>query len=176
MTPIARLTDSLPRLADGDGGVPRRILVPVDAFGLSERALALGARIGCAVGGEVRVLHIRVFDPPVRSTGRFYTESASHATSVLDQAVTAAWEVGCRASGITFDAQRAGIAQAISAAADGWHADLIILTRRRRRVIGMLLLGSVTHQVMRLAPCPVVAVSTSAHRAGPSQPMATDQP
>jgi nucleotide-binding universal stress UspA family protein len=162
MTSTASLSDSpgVSRavLAGGGGGSLRRILVPADAFGHAARGLALAARVSCAVGGELRVVHIRAFDPPARGCGRFYVESATDATAVIDRALTGAWGHGCRASGIVVDAERSLIARAILAAASEWRADVIILTRRPRRALGVVLLGSITHQVMREARCPVLVV------------------
>ncbi len=149
---------SLAVLAGGGGGSLRRILVPVDASGHAARGVALAARVSCAVGGELRVVHVRAFDPPGCGCGRFYAESAAEATGVIDQALTGAWSCGCRASGIVVDAQRSLIARAITGAASEWRADVIILTRRPRRAISILLLGSISHQIMREARCPVLVV------------------
>ncbi len=159
MPPTASLPDSpaMP-LTDGGEGSRRRVLVPVDSVDHCASALALGAWFGCAVGGELRVVHVRAFNPPVRGQGRFYTESSSQATAVIDQAVTGAWHSGCRANGIVVDAERTQIARAICSAASQWQADMIVLARRPRRALGILLLGSVAHQVMRLARCPVLVV------------------
>jgi nucleotide-binding universal stress UspA family protein len=162
MPSTVKLSDSpgiTPAVMAGDGGGSlRRILVPVDACGHAARGLALAALVSCAIGGELRVVHIRPFDPPARCCGRFYAESASGATAVIERALTGAWSHGCRASGIVVDAQRSLIARAITEAACQWRADVIILTRRPRRAFGVLLLGSVTHEVMREARCPVLVV------------------
>jgi nucleotide-binding universal stress UspA family protein len=159
MTRTASLPDSPAiQLADGGGGSLRRILVPVDMCGNSARGLVLAERVSCAVGGEIRVVHIRAFAPPVRNSGRFYLESSADATAVIERALTAAWGAGWRASGIVMDAERSHVAHAICKAASDWKADVIVLTRRPRRAVGILLLGSVAHQVMRHACCPVLVV------------------
>jgi nucleotide-binding universal stress UspA family protein len=162
MTSTVSLPDSpglsLAAMAGNGGGSLRRIFVPVDASGRAAPGVALAARLSCAVGGELRVVHIRPFDPPSRCCGRFYPESSADATAVLDRALTRAWSNGCRASGIVVEAQRSLIARAITTAAEQWRADVIILTRRPRWAAGVLLLGSVTHQVMRETRCPVLVV------------------
>jgi nucleotide-binding universal stress UspA family protein len=158
MTSVEILEHGPALRADGGGGSLGRILVPVDAFGRSSRALALAAQVASIVGGEVRVVHIRPFEPPVRGTGRFYLESSSEATDVIDRAVSGAWRCGCPASGVVVDAERSRIAAAICEIARSWKADMIILARRPRRAIGILLLGSVAHQVLRQACCPVLIV------------------
>jgi hypothetical protein len=65
-------------------------------------------------------------------------------------------------------AGRGELAAASAAQAAARSADLIAMTRRPRRPINVLLLGSVPDQVMRRAACPVLAVhpgpATSAGR------------
>jgi hypothetical protein len=68
-----------------------RILVPVDAFNHSCDALTLATGLCRADAGQLRIVHVRMFDPPVKGTGRFYTESSQDATVVVEQAVARAW-------------------------------------------------------------------------------------
>jgi nucleotide-binding universal stress UspA family protein len=177
MTTTVSLPDSpvIP-LAGGGGDSMRRILVPVDAFGHGASALALGMQIAAAIGGQLRVVHVRAFDPPLRGTGRFYLESSPEATAVIDRAVTRAWQCGCRASGVVKDAERTQIARAICATAGDWKADLIILSRRPRSAVSILFCGSIGHQVMRHARCPVLVVRPLNPGAVPPQPAGTDRP
>jgi len=142
-----------------DGGPSfRRILVPVDAFGRSSGALALATRLCLADAGKLRIVHVRVFDPPVKGTGRFYPESSEDATAVLERAAAGAWARGAKASGVVVDCQRGLVAQAISDAGQDFNAELIVLARRSRLAISRLLLGSIADQVMRRATCPVLVV------------------
>jgi hypothetical protein len=106
-------------------------------------------QVSCAIGGELRVVHIRAFDPPARNTSRFFVESSSEATAVIDRAVSAAWQCGCRASGIVVDAERSKIARAICKAAGDWKADVIILARRPRRAISRVNSSEVVFHVSR---------------------------
>jgi nucleotide-binding universal stress UspA family protein len=162
MTSMDRLTVSLPdgtALPGGHGGESlQRMLVPVSAPDDSAAALALAARACAAVDGMLRVVHIRVFDPPMRGCGRFYPESSAQATAVIEQALTGVWPLGVKASGIVIDAERSRLARAITSAARDWGAGVIVLTRRSRPAISRLLLGSVADQVMRNAACPVLVV------------------
>jgi nucleotide-binding universal stress UspA family protein len=142
----------------GYGGALRRIAVPADGQPGSITAVALAARLCIATGGELLVVHVRIYDPPVRGSGRFFPESSEAATSVLDNAVSGAWGFGARARGVVVDAPRRQTAAAISRAASGWDADAIVLTRRARPGISRLVLGSVSDQIMRKADCPVLVV------------------
>jgi len=142
----------------GRGGSLQRMLVPVSTPGDSAAALALAARACTAVGGMLRVVHVRVFFPPVRGCGPFYPESSAQATAVIEEALTGVWPLGVKASGIVIDAERSRRARAITAAARDWGAGVIVLTRRSRPAVSRLLLGSVADQVMRRAACPVLVV------------------
>ena len=119
MTSMDQFSVSLPdgTAPNGGGGSLQRMLVPVGAPGGSAAALALAARACAAVNGTLRVVHVRIFDPPIRSCGRYYPESGEQAAAVIDQALTGVWPLGIKASGVVIDAQRSLLAQAIAAAA-----------------------------------------------------------
>jgi nucleotide-binding universal stress UspA family protein len=137
----------------------QRILVPVDPFGRADRALALAARFSAAVGGRLRLIHVRMWDPAAKGGGgRFYLQTSEEATVVLEKALTRVWETGVPASGVVVDAHRAQIAHVIAAEAHSWGAEVMVVTRRRRTAIGVLLLGSLPDELMRQVSCPVLVV------------------
>jgi nucleotide-binding universal stress UspA family protein len=144
--------------AQVSGGEPsfRRILVPVRAPGEAAGALAVAARVCSAINGVLRLVHVRIYDPPLRGAGRFYPETAGEA--VLDEALLTLWASGLRAATAVVNAPRGQVAAAIARQASAWPADVIVLTRRPRPAISRLVLGSVSDQVMRTASCPVLAV------------------
>jgi nucleotide-binding universal stress UspA family protein len=154
---MALIQPTRPGVATG-GGDMRRILVPVDPDGYSGAALAQAVSLCTAMTGQIRVVHVRIFDPPLRSCGRFYPQSSQQATDLLEQAVATAWAGGARASGVVVEAQRTQVAQAISAAARDWNAGLIVMGHRPRREITKMLCGSVADLVMREVTCPVQVV------------------
>jgi nucleotide-binding universal stress UspA family protein len=146
-------------LTDNSGGSFRRVLVPVDSFGAATNALAMAARIGQTTGGPLRLVHVRVWDPPVpRGGGRFYPEVSEEATAVLDNAMNYAWARGVDATGIIVEAQRSQMATAIVTEASQWGADVIVLTARPRRFITLGVWDKATRQVMQGAACPVLIV------------------
>jgi nucleotide-binding universal stress UspA family protein len=53
---------------------------------------------------------------------------------------------------------RKKVATAIVQQAAAWHADVIVLTRRRLLAVSRMVLGSVADKVMRNASCPVLTV------------------
>jgi nucleotide-binding universal stress UspA family protein len=143
-------------------GAFRRVLVPIDSFGLSGDALALAARMGRSVCGPLRLVYVRVWDPPLpRGAVRFYPQSTLEATAALDRALTLVWACGVEASGVVVDAERSETAAAILAEASTWDADVIVLTHRPRRIISLSLWDKVARQVMREADRPILIVSPS---------------
>jgi len=146
------------RPADGSSAF-RRILVPVSAPDESRPALAVAARI-CALGnGVLRLVHVRICDPPLPIAGSFYLETVGEAAAVLEEALLMAWACGGpRATTAVVDARRSDVAAAIAWQAAAWPADLIVMARRPRLAITRLFGGSVPDQTMRKAGCPVLAV------------------
>jgi nucleotide-binding universal stress UspA family protein len=147
-----------PGASAGGGGTPlQRIFVPVDSFGRADRPLALAARFGATAGGQLRLVHVRMWDPAARGGGgRFYFETSEQATAVLEQALTSVWAYGVPASGVVVDAARSRVARAIAAEARSWGAEVMVVSRRPRAAIGVLVLGSLSNQLMREAGCPVL--------------------
>jgi nucleotide-binding universal stress UspA family protein len=150
-------------LAGDSGGSFRRVLVPVDSFAESINALAMAVRIGQTTGGSLRLVHVRMWDPPVRTRGggRFYPETSEEATTVLDNAMNYGWARGVEASGVVMEAQRSCMATAIVREASRWGADVIVLTARPRRFVILGVWDKATRQVMQAASCPVLLVHPS---------------
>jgi nucleotide-binding universal stress UspA family protein len=146
------------QLGAGDGPSFRRILVPIRQASDAAPALAVAARACGATIGVLRLIHVRIYDPPLRTVGRFYPQTRSEAAAVPDEALPIAWGYGLRATTAVVDAPRGEVATAIAWHASAWRADVIVMTRRPSLAICRLLLGSVPDQVMRKADCPVLAV------------------
>jgi nucleotide-binding universal stress UspA family protein len=144
--------------APGDGPSFRRILVPIRHLSEAAETLAVAARVCCSTNGVLRLVHVRIFDPPMRGTGRFYPETRSEAAAIPDEALPIVWAYGLRASTAVVEAQRGNVAAAIARQASAWHADMIVMSRRPSPAICRFLLGSVPDQVMRKSNCPVLAV------------------
>jgi nucleotide-binding universal stress UspA family protein len=145
----------------GDGPSFRRIFVPVRSPGESAEALTAAARVcGSTINGMLRLVHVRIYDPPMpRCPSVFYPETSADAAALLDEALLIVWGSGAAATTAVVDAPRGEVAAAIARQASMWRADVIVLTRRRRPAISRLVLGSVADQVMRKASCPVLTVN-----------------
>jgi nucleotide-binding universal stress UspA family protein len=107
--------------------------------------------------GEARVLHLNLRE----SYGgrRFPLETDATASYAAEAAVFELRMAGMAASGLVRHALIGKAAEAITAEATEWGADLIILGPPRRGELASRLLGSVTLNVLQHAPCPVLVAS-----------------
>jgi nucleotide-binding universal stress UspA family protein len=140
----------------------QRMLVPTDFSPQSEAAWGLARRLARAVGAEVVLLHAFV-EAPLYSESAFAAERvrevyASGRKWVEDQ--LARWQANAQQEGLTVKTLlRVGVAhEEIVAAARAEGADLIVIGTHGYGGVDRLLLGSVADRVIRLAPCPVLAV------------------
>jgi hypothetical protein len=112
--------DSPAPLDDG-GGQFRRVLVPIDSSGPTSNGFALAVRMGRTACAQLRLIHVRIWDPPVpKGGGRFYPETSEEAAVVLDDGLSCAWAFEVEASGVVVDAERSLIAPAILTEACAW--------------------------------------------------------
>ena len=151
-------------LGPGGGASVRRILVPIRQVSDAVETLAVAARVCSSTQGVLRLVHVRIFDPPVRGGGRFYPETATEAAAVADEALPVIWAYGVRAMTAVVAAPRAEVAVAIAQQAAAWRADLIVMTRRPSAALWRLIMRSTPDQVMRRATCPVLVVNPTPHR------------
>ena len=109
--------------------------------------------------GEARVLHLNLRE----SYGgrRFPLETDATASYAAEAAVFELRMAGMAASGQVRHALVGKAAEAITAEATEWGADLIILGPARRGGLATRLLGSVTLNVLQHAPCPVLVASSA---------------
>jgi nucleotide-binding universal stress UspA family protein len=145
-------------LASGYGPTFRRILVPIRLAADAAETLAVAARICSSADGVLRLLHVRIYDPPLRGAARFYPQSRSEAAAIPDEALPMVWAYGLRAATAVVEAPRGDVAAAIAWQASDWRADVIVMTQRPSPAICRLFHGSVPDRVMRKSDCPVLAV------------------
>jgi hypothetical protein len=107
--------------------------------------------------GEARVLHLNLRE----SYGgrRFPLETDATASYAAEAAVFELRMAGMAASGLVRHAMIGKAAEAITAEATEWGADLIILGPARHGELASRLRGSVTLNVLKHAPCPVLVAA-----------------
>ena len=139
-----------------------RILVPTDFSAGSERAWAVARQLAGPLGAELILFHV-VIEAPLFSEGPF---TMKHARSVFSAArewantTLGEWTAAATASGLRARSiVGTGVPhKEIMATAALEHADLIVMGTQGRGGLDRALLGSVAERVIRLAPCPVLAV------------------
>lgn len=146
---IGRVKRSYPRM--------RRILVPLDFSGKSREALRYATPVASKFGARLVLLHVLeekadiAQDKPLPSGNPRRT--AAHKRLRETALQFAQPEL------IERTIVRVGPpAREIVAAARTLGVDLLAITTEGKRGLGRLIRGSVAEQVLRLAPCPVLAV------------------
>ena len=132
---------------------PRVLIAVADASQVGP-VVELARRAGV---GQARVLHLNLRE----SYGgrRFPLETDATASYAAEAAVFELRMAGLAASGLVRHALIGKAAEAITAEATEWGADLIILGPSRRGELASRLLGSVTLNVLQHASCPVLVAS-----------------
>jgi nucleotide-binding universal stress UspA family protein len=131
----------------------RRILVPIDWSELSQRALDLAAHLAREHAAELFLLYVvplpaLMYGPPPESYSNHLLEELRRLRPG-DPKVRVQYLVAEGAPDL-----------AILSAARGSQCDLIVMGTHGRTGLKRLLLGSVAEDVIRKAPCPVLAVKT----------------
>lgn len=146
----------------------RRILVPVDGSGTSDRALAEAIRLARLSGGQLRLLHVvdalSVSLTPeslMPANPAFHDMLREGGRVILARALQAARDAGVPADTVLLDALALRVSPLIVDEAAHWGADLIVVGTHGRRGVQRVLLGSDAEQVVRLSPVPVLLVRGS---------------
>ncbi len=140
--------------------IPRRILVPTDFSPGAERALRLALRLGAWFGAEIHLLHVHV----LLDDSRLTDGNRSAVEQMLAEGEAAARHaLSERADGTKLDVtthvvRRLAPAEAIAEAAAELGCDLVTIGSHGHRGLKSWLLGSVTEEVVRTAPVPVLTV------------------
>jgi nucleotide-binding universal stress UspA family protein len=133
----------------------RRLLVPRDFSAASEAALLLGVDLAKRASADLLLLHAEVLhsDPAA--------ERAEEARSLSVEAVRE--QLGAPGGGVRQEVVRdVAAAPAIVRFAEEHDVDLIVMGTHGRRGVRRWLLGSVTEEVIRAAPCAVLAARAEA--------------
>lgn len=139
-----------------------RIVVPTDFSTCAEQAWSLARRLARAVEAELVLVHVLV-ETPLFSETPFtmghardvFAAARQWAEEMLDKWVAEAHAEGLKARATL----RTGSAhQEIVTLVVDERADLVVVGTHGRGGLNRALLGSVADRVIRLSPCPVLAV------------------
>ena len=159
---LQRLDDELHQIAPQDGDDPRRlrpgswrILLAVDNSEPSARAVNAAAAIAQVCAGEVMVFHLREVERMPKGPA---FESQKEAKELVAAIVERLRGEGVSAEGTVRATRPDQVARDIADRARQMGADLIVLGSRGLSGLTSLLTGSVAHQAIRRAGCPVLVV------------------
>lgn len=136
----------------------QKILLGVDGSDHSKRAAEASGELARLTDGEVQVVHIVEYTLYGARGGALPAEHMPESTAVVDEVVKALDDKGVKASGNLEWAPAGRVANALIEDAKLREADLIVIGSRGLGDFTGLLLGSVSHKLVHLAPCPVLVV------------------
>lgn len=139
------------------------ILVPIDGSEHACTALKLAANLVDAAEGRLYALNIQ--EPPLAedAMGRAAGATATNAEEIVQPAGLAVIAQACQQAGLD-DKQLQPIvhagqpAQVIVSEAERLGVDAVVMGSRGNSNIKSLVIGSVSHRVLHVAPCAVVIV------------------
>jgi nucleotide-binding universal stress UspA family protein len=138
--------------------IPTNILVPIDFSPCAEHALDYACALAAKLGAKIHVIHaIGAVLPElsVALTDQMISSIRHNNTAALEKLVAPRRaQVAFGEVSVVDDDAR----DAILKAAKAVHADLIVIGTHGRRGLSRMVLGSVAEDVLRRAPCPVLAV------------------
>lgn len=148
---------------------PKKILVPVDLSLISKEVLRAAMEIGKNNNAEVCALHVMsVADHIAFYAGEFSgtvgMEREEEESKFLCESRLAAMlnEVGAGSRVHPLIVKGDPVSEIIRLA-ETEDIDLIVMATRGRRGLSRLLRGSVTEQIVRYSPCPVLSMRARAH-------------
>lgn len=141
----------------------KTIVALVDLSDLTFKVLKQASKFATAFKSEVIILHVVAQEPVVVDVGLVspvIMQDPSHESVRKHYAQLLEMRDSLIKSGVRATVEQlegAGV-DAVLAATEKWHADLIILGSHHRSTIYNLLVGSMTADVLKSAHCPVLVV------------------
>jgi nucleotide-binding universal stress UspA family protein len=115
-------------------------------------AARAAAAAASAPGSEVKVIHVAQCIVGVQ--GFAYVEPEEEIRETIEHATAILNDAGIATSSVV--AEPGPVAQVVAGTAAGWRADVIVIGSSRMGDLGSLLLGSVTHDLLRATDRPIL--------------------
>ncbi len=136
----------------------KKILVPVDGSDFSMRAARAAADLGASTGGSIVLVHCHKSFPSL--LGEPYYQNAVSRTLKEANELLNPFRDLFKEKQISYTERllEGPPRQAVAEVAKHEACDLIVIGSRGLSNLEGLFLGSVTHRVLRVAPCPVMVI------------------
>lgn len=138
--------------APGPAHDGQRVLLALAGGGDIAPAVRATVAAATAPGSQVMVAHVKQSIAGVQ--GFFYVEPEDEVRETMAAALTQLKDAGICAQ--TVVAHAGPVAETVAELAANWNADLIVMGSSRMGDLESLILGSVTHQLLRAAQRPVL--------------------
>jgi nucleotide-binding universal stress UspA family protein len=136
----------------GIGPQAHRILLAV--AGGEDVAAAVKAAVGAAYAIPSTVMVVHVAQTIVGAQGYAFVESDEEIRDTMAAAIRLLRESGIEAEGLV--ARSGPVAKAIAEIATNWNADVIVVSSSRMGDLASMLVGSVSHDLLRISDRPVL--------------------
>ena len=133
------------------------ILLAVDDTRRAGRAVDKTRALAHALGDKVVVVHVREYARPAR-VGRFTDDPLDEATAFVEPVVELVAAAGVQVTSDLRTCEIGKVGPALIAAALEHGAGLIAIGSQAAGEFRAMTMGSVAHDVVRLAQCPVLVV------------------
>ena len=139
----------------------KTVVVAVDGTPAATRAAEVGVALAASTGARVHFVHYSPLaeelfkkDPENGPS----QEAIKEADAVLREAAEVARERGVTAELMVQDEPKGMIAADLAGLAEGVDAELVVVGNRGRGEVADVVLGSVSHELLRMSSAPVVVV------------------
>jgi nucleotide-binding universal stress UspA family protein len=135
-----------------------KILCPIDFSATSRRALQYAVSVSQKFTADLTVLHVLEQVPLASAySGRPEVDEIGRAEETV-RSQLAVWMAAERDTQFKLEIGRGPTEETILKACEQGRYDLLVMGTHGRRLLDRALFGSVTHRVIRKAPCPVLLV------------------
>jgi nucleotide-binding universal stress UspA family protein len=142
----------------------KTIVLGLDGSPEAERALPYAVELAEKDGGRIVAVHVRELLIG-RAGGQTLVANEDEVLAQVRQQVDEVAAQGVKIALQVVTSTAGGPAHILAAAARKEQADVIVVGTRGHGTVAGLLLGSVTHRLLHIAPCPVFAVPSTEARA-----------
>ena len=148
-----------------------KVIWATDGSDHADRAMAPAVEVATGDGAELHVVHVVETMVSGRASGmEAFGDEDEVKAKVRGQATAIARENDMKTVVHVVAARTMKVAEAICDVAEQTDAALIVVGTRGHGSVGALMLGSVTHRLLHISPCPVLAVPPSAARPAAETP------